>query len=70
MKSANRKKSVKTALLLLLILSLTVSAVGCSRLSFVPDQGTEGETPTDTAPGDDLPAITPPTQEAPVYYNR
>ncbi len=70
MKSAKQKKVYRTtSFLLLTVLLLTVSLVGCSQLSFVSDPGLGSGQPTDTTP-DDRPAIVPPIPTPPVYYNR
>ena len=65
MKSAKQKKSLWTTLLLLLtVLSIITSCVGCSRFSFLNDDK------TDTDGGSTIPTITPDDPPPTVYYNR
>ncbi len=56
-------------LLLLILFSFSVSLVGCSRLSFLPDQNGDGN-PTDDTPQNEIPAITPADPPPQIYYNR
>ena len=70
MKSANQKKSIWTTLFILLtVLSLLVSCVGCASFSFLPNfGGGTGVTP-DTEGDGSIPAVTPPTTQPTMHYD-
>lgn len=71
MKSAKQKKSMRTSLFILLtVLSLFVSLVGCSSFSFVQEPDENGGAPTDTPSPDSQQAISPTQPQPTTYYNR
>ena len=64
------KKSIWTTLFILLtVLSLSVSCVGCSYFSFLPSLGGGTNTPPDTEGDGSTPTVTPPDPQPTIYYN-
>ena len=55
--------------ILLTVLSLLVSCVGCSYFSFLPSLGGGTDTTPDTEGDGSTPAITPPDPQPTIYYN-
>lgn len=71
MKSAKQKKSMRTSLFILLtVLSLFVSLVGCSSFSFVQEPDENGGAPTDTPSPNDQQAMSQTPPQTIIYYNR
>lgn len=71
MKSAKKQKChfLTSFVLLLTVLILSVSCVGCSQISFLPKNDEELPTTDTEAPGD-VPAISNPEPPPAIFYNR